>query len=273
VVGNGTLVPEKKRPVGNGTLVPDYKRPSPHYPIFAARELFKRAYVLVRSKKPHGVLIGHCSGCLQIPILSFADAYLDGEHKTSGWYRLNGQMVGGDWLRDRLPLDTLRTEYRGRQWGVVPFFLPGFYGEKRPEDTSHMMALLLLHDLTPWDIHCHRETVHRVWQALDEFGVAEAEFLGYWRPDRPVRTEEEGRESSLVSLYRKPAGVLLVVANLENTTHEARLSFDWGKLGVGPSLVLRDALTGEVLPIEDNTARLEVPAESFRLLVLATNTR
>lgn len=255
----GVAIPFLRTPI-----LPHPHTPTRYYPIFAARELFKRAYVIVKGKKPNGFIIGHMSGSLQIPVLSFADAYLDGEHKTSGWYRLNGRMVSGDWLHGRLPLDTLRAEYMGRQFGVIPFFLPGFYGDpKRPEDTAHMMARLLLHDITPWDVHCHRETVHRIWQVLDEFGVEEAKFLGYWSEDLPVRAAAP----CLVSVYQKRKGLLAILANLEGAVTEATLSLDWRRLGLRPAVQLRDALTGEAFQVTGNSARVRVERESFRLLV------
>jgi hypothetical protein len=236
-------------------------------PIFATRELFKRAYVIVKSKKPNGFIVGHMSGSLQIPILSFADGYLDGEHTRSGWYRLNGEIPPGDWLHGGLPLETLRAEYMGKQFGIIPFFLPGFYGEKRPEDTAHMMALLLLHDINPWDIHCHRETVHRIWHALDQFGVDEAEFMGYWRKDLPIQVSQP----LLASLYyRKPKGLCIVLVNLQAEPMKGRLSFDPAKLkrlGLKQPTELKDALTGENFNVQGGTAQVTVQAKNFRLLV------
>ncbi|MFA0742035.1 MAG: hypothetical protein DFNUSKGM_002155 [Candidatus Fervidibacter sacchari] len=237
------------------------------FPIFATRELFKRAYVLVKSKKPNGFIVGHMSGSLQIPILSFADGYLDGEHTRSGHYRLNGEIPPGDWLHGGLPLETMRAEYMGKQFGIIPFFLPGFYGEKRLEDTAHMMALLLLHDINPWDIHCHRETVHRIWHALDQFQVDEAEFMGYWRKDLPI----QAKPPLLASLYyRKPKGLCIVLANLQAEPIKGWLSFDQQRLhmlGLQQPKKLKDALTGEDFPVKDGTAQVTVQAKSFRLLV------
>jgi hypothetical protein len=235
--------------------------------IFAARELFKRAYVIVKSKKPNGFIVGHMSGSLQIPILSFADGFLNGEHTRSGGYRVKGEIPPGDWLHGGLPLDTLRAEYMGKQFGIIPFFLPGFYGEKRPEDTAHMMALLLLHDINPWDIHCHRETVHRIWHALDQFGVDEAEFMGYWRKDLPIQVSQP----LLASLYyRKPKGLCIVLVNLQAEPMKGRLSFDPAKLkrlGLKQPTELKDALTGENFNVQGGTAQVTVQAKNFRLLV------
>ncbi len=240
-------------------------------PIFATRELFKRAYMIVKSKKPNGFIIGHMSGSIQIPILSFADGYLDGEHTRAGVYRVNGEIPPGDWLHGGLPLETLRAEYIGKQFGIIPFFLPGFFGEKRPEDTAHMMALLLLHDISAWDIHCHRQTVHRIYQALDQFGVDEAEFMGYWRKDLPIQLNPP----LVASLYyRKPKGFCIVLAHIESWPPETkgRLFFDPDRLkmlGLQQPSKLKDALTGENFTVQSGIAQVTVRARDFRLLVSA----
>ena len=47
-----------------------------------------------------------------------------------------------------------------------------------------------------------------MWRLWDEFGIAEAEMLGYWDEDCPVRT---GREDVLATVYRKPGQALIAL--------------------------------------------------------------
>lgn len=49
-----------------------------------------------------------------------------------------------------------------------------------------------------------------LWQALDAFGIDEAEMMGYWRKDCPVRTDHP---DVLATVYRKPGKALIAVAH------------------------------------------------------------
>ncbi len=92
-------------------------RAYPTYPILGFRDLYRRMYAVVKATKPDSFTMTHMSGKVTIPILAYDDSYLDGEH-------FRGR-VKDDYL-DLMTLDEFRAEFMGRQWGIIPFFLPEF---------------------------------------------------------------------------------------------------------------------------------------------------
>ncbi|HJN16603.1 MAG TPA: DUF6067 family protein, partial [Armatimonadota bacterium] len=73
----------------------------PTYSIAGAREMMRRIYTLVRSRKPDGLVNVHQSTCMTIPTLAWATSYWDGEQF--------GGIAPGASALEVLPLDTFRT--------------------------------------------------------------------------------------------------------------------------------------------------------------------
>lgn len=71
-----------------------------------------------------------------------------------------------------------------------------------------------------------------IWRLWDEFGIADAEMLGYWDPDCPVRT---GRDDVLATVYRRPGRSLIALASWSDALVECRLQVDWRALGLDPA--------------------------------------
>ncbi|MCS7265872.1 MAG: DUF6067 family protein, partial [Armatimonadetes bacterium] len=61
-----------------------------------------------------------------------------------------------------------------------------------------------------------------LWQALDAFGIQDAEMIGYWRKDCPVRTD---KPNVLATVYRKRGKALIALAhfNLRKEQQEAKV--------------------------------------------------
>ena len=97
-----------------------------------------------------------------------------------------------------------------------------------------------------------------IWKLWDDFGIADAELLGYWSPDCPVRT---GRKDVLATVYRKKGKALVVVASWAKGAVECRLKIDWASLGLdgrkarlrGPKIdglqAERTFAPGDVVPV------------------------
>ena len=238
-------------------------------PILAWRELYKRIYTILKSQKRETYMVAHMSGALCIPVLSFSDVYVDAE---------NIRPESGDYLTV-LPLDKFKAEFMGRQWGLVPAFLPEFPEPYRssPESTERLLSILLLHDApTLWLAWCHTATVTKVWKALDDFGAAEADFLPYWSPApgakvmavTPTPASFPPPVPVAVSAYLKPGkSALLIVSNLSTEDVTARLQLDTKALGLGDAAVpARDAFSGAALAMAQGLIETPVPARRFRLL-------
>jgi len=70
-----------------------------------------------------------------------------------------------------------------------------------------------------------------LWRVLDGFGIEDAEMLGYWRQDCPVRTDSP---DVLVTVYRKKGKSLLAIASWAKDKVYVRLQIDWKALGINP---------------------------------------
>jgi len=79
-----------------------------------------------------------------------------------------------------------------------------------------------------------------IWKLWDDFGIADAQWLGYWHPKCPVRTD---CQDVLATAYRTPGRTLIAVATWSRKPERVKLTIDWKALGLDPK-----------------TARLHAPA-------------
>jgi len=69
----------------------------------------------------------------------------------------------------------------------------------------------------------------RIWKVCDEFGIEEADMLGYWLPTCPVKTD---RQDVLATAYRQPERTLVALASWADAPVECQLQIDWQSLGL-----------------------------------------
>lgn len=70
-----------------------------------------------------------------------------------------------------------------------------------------------------------------IWRLWDEFGIQDAEMIGYWNPSCPIKTSCPG---VLATAYRKSGKVLIAVASWAPAHVRCRLSVDWSAIGLKP---------------------------------------
>ncbi|MDA8095083.1 MAG: hypothetical protein M0T84_14490 [Betaproteobacteria bacterium] len=198
------------------------------YPMLAYRRLYRTLDEILQANGRGSISIAHASGNPAIPMLGFVDAYVDGEQ-----YR---GIVKDDYL-DVMSLAAFRAEFMGRQWGVIPIFLPEFDARvaARRRPTRALMALLMLHDVAPWPLHCNVDEVNRALADLDAFGYAEASFYPYFAQTPPATT---GARDVYVSAYKRKDGAwLLVAGNLSRHRWHGQLCIARHVVGVVSHLV------------------------------------
>jgi len=67
-----------------------------------------------------------------------------------------------------------------------------------------------------------------VWKIWDDFGIADAEMIGFWEADSPVKASDDDVK---VTAYKKSGKVLLSIGNYSDELKKIRLSVDWKALG------------------------------------------
>jgi hypothetical protein len=243
------------------------------YPIFARREMMKRLYVAIKERNPNAVIVGHISHMLEIPVLSFADAYLDGEGAHAPFVAVRGKNPppwDGYYIK-RLPSDVLQAQYRGAQFGVVQIFLPALsLKDNAPESiavcqkqTEHMCALMFAHDIHNfWAFRSDQMTVYKYYKAMDEFGLVDSVCRPYWSNSDVIKSSNPDVK---VTAYCQPGKVLLVISNLGETDAEPSITVDTAKLGL--KSIVRDALTKAPIPSSSSSITIPIPAGLMKMVV------
>jgi hypothetical protein len=70
-----------------------------------------------------------------------------------------------------------------------------------------------------------------LWQLEDLFGIADSEYLGWWDPACPVKTDHPQVKASV---YRKEGKSLIALGSWANEIANVKLSIDWAALGLAP---------------------------------------
>ncbi len=70
-----------------------------------------------------------------------------------------------------------------------------------------------------------------IWKLWDAFGIAEAEMIGFWASDCPVKTDHKDIPATV---YRKKGQTLVSLASWATETVDVRLKIDWPALGLDP---------------------------------------
>ena len=68
-----------------------------------------------------------------------------------------------------------------------------------------------------------------IWKVEDRFGIADADYLGWWDPACPVSTDNP---LAKVSVYRKEGRTLIALASWAPARTEVKLKIDWAALGL-----------------------------------------
>jgi hypothetical protein len=230
--------------------------------IFACRELMKRFYAITKLDDPRNVMVCHMSTRLCIPVLSFCDAYVDGEQ-----YHWALDTFDGNYM-DLTTLERVRAELIGRNWGLIPLFLPELGGPSRrtPTRTRELLALLLPHETRFWLGACHLETLVAALDALDEFGMAESEFLPYWSNGEVVKPEGD---DVIASAWQHPEnGVLVIVSNFADEERALTVALHLDALGLPATPTATVMMDEGDASVTGQTLTVTVPARDFRLVRL-----
>jgi hypothetical protein len=230
----------------------------PVYPFMAYRDLYRRLYAMAKKEKPDAFLMAHMSGKIGIPFLAYEDSYLDGE---------NFRGVVKDSYMDVVGLDYWRTELMGKQWGLMPFFLPEFDAEHSAqiEPTRGLAALVMLHDVSVWPIWSNITVWNEMYDALDAFGYADSDFIPYFDPTPPASTD---MKDVYISVYKRSDGrALAIVGNTSREDRSGTVTLNAKRIGLATSGVLSWPDKTPVVR-DGEKIKLDVPRLGYRMLLI-----
>ena len=224
---------------------------APTYPVLAIRDMMKRLYTIVLTRKPKGFVDAHVYDCLNVPALAFATGSWNGEQLQSQKRKLAS-----------LPLDRFRTEFMGHNIGVPADLL---YYKLRDYEAS--TALAILHDVP---VRCEKDAdmaaLAVLYRARDEFGCKQAQFHGYWEEGAAIAAATEG---CWASYWQHPQnGLLVAVANTGLEKQAVQVGVDWGKLGVHPVSVGTEVRGGSVVRVGKSGFKVSLKPQSWGLVWL-----
>ena len=226
------------------------------YPVFSVRDLIRRIHNTVKQRKPDGIVDLHVYDCMNLPGLSWATTYWNGEQLSTE----KASVV------EKLPLDRFRTEFMGHNWGVPSDLL--YYVLK---DYKGSVAAALLHDVPvrPENLS-DLNLISALWKVRDEFGVKKARWLPYWSNQDVVKVETK---DCYASLFAHPDGrVLAIVSNVSKEKTDVRLSLSLDKFGLPANVTAKDAISRAALTIQNGEIMLNLPAQDYRIVWIEANT-
>jgi hypothetical protein len=127
------------------------------------------------------------------------------------------------WFGEGFNFDLMPPEFWLTEISGIPFGIPN-------EQLLHMATNThrgMLYAMT------HRGDFP-MWKLWDDFGISEADLVGYWNKEPLVKTENPNIYSSI---FTKNDKVLVIHANWSMQTESFKPQFDWVKLGLNPDKV------------------------------------
>ena len=247
-------VPSSDVVAGLGVRLPDGSI-QPGEPCWATRELFKRWRNLFHAHGKPPMLISHHTGSFPYHSVVFCDSYLDGEGRpmiTSG---------APDFV-EGLPLQRAESLQNGRLWGMTPFYMVSIWegGLAKGKDWNPHRVWSWRMARGAMSVLAHFEngatytdqgaSVYRdYWQDVLKWGAGDpaVSFVRYWQTGDYLSVDGLG-EQILVSFYRKPGRILLIVSNRTREDREVAIRLRREALGLTGTPKVQDRDTGRTPP-------------------------
>jgi|GEM_PF-2208742 len=181
------------------------------YNVFPLREYVKRIYVAQRNINPKSITFTHSGASFILPSTPFSDLLLMGEQYRQGCYEHK-------YYLEFLTLRQFRFE-NCTDVGPQRVFLPQYRQATKSHDPRialQTMGLVLTHNLLLYPSFLDKTIVQRVQDRKFGFGVTNASFHPYWKPNSFGISS--GNPDVICSFYENQKGLLLTFLNTTNKT-------------------------------------------------------
>lgn len=270
---DGAIVASSNNPKQGCLYIKDGKECGT-YPIFAARDFYKRVYKMVKGLNKDNMITGHISCTRGIPCESFFDILIDGEHLAGYLSRKKYDYV------DTIPLDVWRTQFTCRQIGSIPVLLPQidrafFQNAKKVQDmkdvytksTRTLISMLLIHDISAWNYLIDSKELTDYFKNLDAFGIIDSTFYPYWNNQDMVTSFSDDVK---ISVYKNKDKILLGIANITNKDQQGNIKINMDTLGISGKIKAQSLLTGTGIEIDNNVLKsVKIPNKDYEMIVIS----
>jgi len=220
------------------------------YPIYAVREFAKKLHYEVVEKRG-GILHVHQSGTCSVPTMAFSDVVLTGES------------VMGKMHNKEISLDAFRAEHSGLSTGINMQWISVERPNSKIEKITSMPILHGVMAMPRLTVDDSLAFVSKVWKAHNAFGMDDAEFVGYWQAECPVKVKSD-KEKVYASAYTKSGKLLAVIANIGDEDAELTLEV------AGGAKSAENLLHGGTVPVENGALNLSLQADHIQLIQIET---
>ncbi len=227
------------------------------YTFKGTRDMLRRLYTVVKSKKLNGQVNLHNSSTMNIPAVGWATSSWDGEQFTL--------MTEHADIEKLLPLDAFRTEFMGRQWGVPSELLC----YETPFTTHEALSFTLLHDVLVRGSGKALLEESSLWKAMDKFGRKQAQFLPYWNNAQYAKVSPAKSYATLHLQTGKR--VMCIVSNLSKASTDVKVNLNLQKMKLGLKVTARNALTGEQIQIYNGSFKVNLQSYDYALVWVEEN--
>jgi Concanavalin A-like lectin/glucanases superfamily/Glycoside hydrolase 123, N-terminal domain len=260
-------IPNTLAQTGGGyTAINGTRRPT--FEIFGTRNMIKRMnWTVWKDYKVTPASVAHCSATHAMPTLSPYTYMLIGEQYYSGYFEnRNPDLLPPNeaeylyYYSYSLPMDRLRAECVGKQWGSVMVWLPCLKNKKalmkHPTPARDMLSRVMQADMLIWPLFIDNREVWKTWKFREDFGIADpaVTFTPYW--DNTTITAD--KKDVVVGYYTNGKKALVLISNLNRTAQTISLSF--GNIKITS---LANAETGRSIPLENGKLPITIKRNDY----------
>lgn len=227
------------------------------WPLYAHRGLSRRIYAACHDAGK--AYLSHAHSHWYSLFNAFNDGWCPGEQYSSK------VLDNPTFYMDGIPDRVWRTEFRTPTTGVTTFLLPqlgrlaGKAALDDPGPSECCWAAAMCYGVPLWAGSVTRQVIEDVWAAQMDFGMADVEFVPFWRQEEFIASDPQVR----ISLWRKPGRRLVIVTNWTDEDKTVQM-----RLAEGGSPQFRAAWKAEDLSVADGTATFTVPAKRGALVTV-----
>lgn len=182
------------------------------------REIMKRVRKVLQRAKPEALIDFHSGN-------NFLPEY--GLGSPNNQYLELYPYMDSLWMGENYDYFNETPDYYLVEITGLPF---GLFGEMLQSGGHPWRGMLYgMSSRLGWRPECDPRSMWRCW---DEFGIKEADMIGYWDETNPVQTD---REDILVTIYKKPGKTLIAIGSWCQEDVGLKLRIDWPALGLDPA--------------------------------------
>lgn len=227
----------------------------PTVTLWSLRNLYKRLYTYLHTNGRDGVVFCHAA---TVDFIGFVDVVTAGEEwgaERENFYK-------------RLSPDMFRTKEMHIQYGVPHTFYSFHQYSWRvnnPVPMEEILMMTLPHRVLPTvGDQDGGKAIIPFWDLMDKW-ITSSDFIPYWSPDSPVKTNSE---SVLASIYSKKSEkqALMIVSNWGYDAAEANIAVNFAKFGSG-KIKMTEVYPGTgIIPVNNNSVSFPLKARGLKII-------